>query len=212
MAGSYLLGIDTGTSAAKVGIYDSNGILRGQAYWTYAAEQPHPGWVELDPGLWWAGLPEGIATACAEARISPHEIAAVGLSTLCPALIPFDKDGEPLRRAIIVIDQRSEAEAASVRATVGEEQFFQLAGNMPLPGTCSGMSMLWIKAHEPEIFRRTAFFGHGNTYLGLKLTGRAGIDPSNASYTGLFTTGAEGAWSEELSAFLGVPLDRKSVV
>ena len=57
-----------------------------------------------------------------------------------------------------------------------------------MAGAFSGSSMLWIKRHLPEAYEKTRYFGHLNTFLGMRMTGEFGIDYSNASYTNLFET------------------------
>ena len=70
-----------------------------------------------------------------------------------------------------------------------------ISGNMLMPGATSATSILWFRGRRPEVHRKTACYGHINTFFGRKLTGKFGIDYSNASYTGLFETGGGLRWS-----------------
>ena len=52
----FLLGIDIGTSACKAAVFDLEGRVVAQSTKSYNVYYPAPGWVEQDPGEWWAGV------------------------------------------------------------------------------------------------------------------------------------------------------------
>ena len=83
-----------------------------------------------------------------------------------------------------------------------------MAANLPYPGGSSVTSMLWLREQEPETWQNTRYFGHTNTFLVHRLTGQWGMDPSNASFTGLYDTMRASGWDERLAADLGVERDR----
>jgi sugar (pentulose or hexulose) kinase len=128
---------------------------------------------------------------------------AIGLSVLCPGLVPLDGEGEPLRAAIIHLDRRSVKEAKEALEKIGKERFLKVAANLPYPGGMSVTSMLWIKNNEPDVFARTVKFGHTNTFLLKKLTGKWAIDPTNASFNGLFDTMDGLRWDFDITRELG---------
>ena len=53
MMKSYLLGIDIGTRACKVAIFDRNGKVLAAANGDYPVYYPHEGWAEQNPEEWW---------------------------------------------------------------------------------------------------------------------------------------------------------------
>ena len=55
-----LLGIDIGTSACKVALFERNGQVAAQANEPYALYYPEPGWVEQNPDEWWMAICAGI--------------------------------------------------------------------------------------------------------------------------------------------------------
>ncbi|MFW6181947.1 MAG: FGGY-family carbohydrate kinase, partial [Spirochaetota bacterium] len=114
------------------------------------------------------------------------------------------REGGALYPAIIHLDRRSTAQSRTALRRVGKERFLSINGNLPFPGGISLTSILWLKQHLPAVYRRTYCFGHLNTYLHRLFTGRFGIDPTNASFTGLYETLAWGGWSEELCGELGI--------
>ena len=57
-----LLGIDIGTSACKVAVFDENGKVLAQANEPYKVYYPNPGWVEQDADEWWNAIIVAIKT------------------------------------------------------------------------------------------------------------------------------------------------------
>ena len=52
------------------------------------------------------------------------------------------------------------------------------------------------------------YFGHLNTFLVSRMTGKFGIDYSNASYTNLFETTGGKRWPQELCEAIGIDLEK----
>ncbi len=97
-----------------------------------------------------------------------------------------------------------------MRDILGERVIFEITANRVMAGAVSSTSMLWIKKNQPELYEKTWKFGHINTWMVYRLTGRFGIDYSNASYTGLFETvkGEGGDWSPFLCEKTGLDMDK----
>ena len=52
----YLLGIDIGTSACKIAIFNRNGDVISTANGDYNVYYPHLGWAEQNPEEWWSAV------------------------------------------------------------------------------------------------------------------------------------------------------------
>ena len=52
----YLLGIDIGTSACKIAIFEENGNVIASGNGDYPVYYPKPGWAEQNPDEWWAAV------------------------------------------------------------------------------------------------------------------------------------------------------------
>ena len=52
MSKDYLLGIDIGTSACKVAIFNKNGKVMASANGDYPVYYPHEGWAQQKPDEW----------------------------------------------------------------------------------------------------------------------------------------------------------------
>lgn len=206
MDGKYLLGIDVGTQSVKAAVIRDSGTLEGLVSRTYRLYQEAPGYQQIDTEDMWAALLDCLVRLKTEKNLDLSMIEGIGFSCLCPGLAAFDQNGQVLVDPIIYSDQRSTQEAEEIREKVGEERLFRITANRVMAGAMSGTSMLWIKRHLPEVYARTKYFGHINTLLAVRMTGKFAMDFSNASYTSLFETCGGYGWSEELCAAIGIDM------
>ncbi len=195
-----VLVLDAGTSSVKAALVDREGRILKRAARPYSYSIPRTDQVELDFELVW----KQAAAAVRELGDGVRQAGAIGLSVLCPGLVPMDSEGSALRPAIIHLDRRSLPQAKAAMLRIGGKRFLEAAGNLPFPGGMSLTSMLWIREVEPELYRRTCRFGHTNTFLARRLTGQWGIDPSNAAFTGLYRTLEASGWDRGLTEELGL--------
>jgi xylulokinase len=204
----YMLGIDIGTSSIKVGLFSEDGQLVTINRQEYEIDYPVPGWAEVDPDSWWSLVRKALKEVLNRPDITAGEIYSVGISTLCPALLAVDHSFQVLHPAIIFIDQRSSKEAEKIKRVIPEEVFFETTGNRIIPGASSLTSIIWLKKNRPEVYRKTSFFGHGNSYIAYKLTGNFFLDRTNASYMGVFDARATYDWRRDLIEDLGLSPDK----
>ena len=198
-----ILAVDIGTQSLKAGILDDqlNILERQQVPLTIQLSKGHH--AEMDGEEIWSAL----VTAC-NGLEQRDRVQAVVFSTLCPSLVPLDGSGRPLHPIILHLDRRSGVEAQWALETVGQETFLNVNGNLPVPGGISLTSLLWLKNHAPEIYnRKDVCFGHVTTFVLSRLTGNFLIDPSNASFTGLYDTVGYADWDERIYG----PLDIDTV-
>jgi xylulokinase len=118
----------------------------------------------------------------------------------------MDAKGHPLTPIITHQDRRSVEVAMELERRVGKRRFLRLSGNRPVPGGISVTTWMWYKKHEPRTLRKADLVGHLSTFLHRQLTGSRVIDPSNASFTGLYSTVNQSGWSDELCHAAGISL------
>ena len=199
-----ILAIDVGTQSLRACIIDSelSVLERQQVHYTPQVISREK--VEIDAEILWDALVQACSQLTLKSRVS-----VITFSTLCPSLIAMDAAGRPLRPIILHLDRRSYRQAQWALQKVGEETFLNIAGNLPVPGGISVTSLLWIRNHEPEIYAtKDICFGHAVTFFMKRLTDRFLIDPSNASFTGLYDTVGYGDWDERLYGPLGIDRDK----
>ncbi|HEY6452822.1 MAG TPA: xylulokinase [Steroidobacteraceae bacterium] len=193
------LGIDIGTSSVKTVLVDEGGAVAAQSSRPLALSRPRPLFSEQEPEDWWQ------ATVAAVRALPPavrSGVRAVGLSGQMHGATLLDRFGTPLRPAILWNDGRSARECLELERR--EPRARAITGNIMMPGF-TAPKLMWVRAHEPELFARTARVLLPKDYVRLKMTGEAISDMSDASGTGWLDVGARD-WSDEMLA--ATQLDR----
>ena len=89
MSKDYLLGIDIGTSACKVAIFNKNGKVMASANGDYPVYYPHEGWAQQKPDEWWHAVCGAICECLETGNISGEQIAGVGIDGQSWSLLPL---------------------------------------------------------------------------------------------------------------------------
>ena len=195
-----ILAVDVGTQSLKASVVDRDLVVRESAKTSYSPEVKSKNRVEIEAEVLWDAFLRG----CKGLKLG-SEIGALSFSTLCPSLLAMDSEGTPLSPIILHLDRRSHSQAVWALNRVGERRFLETAGNLPIPGGISLTSLLWIKENQPDIYgRKGVVFGHVVTFFMKRLTNRFVMDPSNASFTGLYDTVGYGDWDKGLLNDLGI--------
>ncbi len=158
--------------------------------------------VEISPATLLRAVDEAIA---AVARGRPA-LDGIALDTFSSGVIALDaRSGRPRCHIITHQDRRSLGEARRIEAAVGRSRHLRIAGNRPVPGGIGSTSLAWLARHQPGVFRgrNGVYIGQTSSLIIHHLTGEWVIDPSQATFLGLYDIRAA-AWSEELCAAAGV--------
>jgi xylulokinase len=187
------LGIDLGTSAVKVCIVGPDGAVAATASAGLPLSHPFDGASEQDCSAWWT------ATRAALGGIDPilrGRVRAIGLSGQMHGAVLLDAHHDPLRPVILWNDARATRECADMLDS--EPEAGEIAGALPMPGF-TAPKLLWLSRHEPATHARIASVLLPKDYLGYRLHGRLGTDPSDAAGTSWYDERAR-CWSERLCA------------
>lgn len=201
---SLLLGIDVGTTGLKAVLCEPDGMILGQASQEYPTAYPRPNWAEQDPEAWWRAAGAILPKIIAEAGADPRAIVGVGVSGQAPSLAPVDSRAAPLRPALLWLDRRSEAECAWLCARVGEAAIAATNGGRIDPYYLAP-KWLWLRDHEPDVYRQTRAVLQANGYLIHKLCGALCMDVSHGPLT-LFFDSRRLCYAEELAGAMGLDL------
>ncbi len=205
MGKQYLLAVDVGTSSCVVAVFDFAGRIAGSWTGEYRTNYPYAGYAEQDAEDWWQVICRGIKILMEDKSLKPQEIAAVGVAGTSWLCLPLDKNGTPLRPAMLWLDRRAQKQADWMKEKVGEKRLIALNGN-PVDPAYITPKMLWIKENEPDIYKRTAKFLQSNSYIVYKFTGEYSQDYSQGYGFHFFDT-AKGCWDEKTALELGLSLD-----
>lgn len=201
-----LLGIDIGTSACKVAVFNKKGTVLAQSNQSYPLYYPNAGWVEQNPDEWWNSICIAIKDTLTKGNFSPSQIAGIGIDGQSWSAIPVDKDGNCLHNTPIWMDTRARHISARVTKELGFDTIFQVAGNAFEPAYTTP-KLLWFKETMPEIYERTYQFLQSNSYIALKLTGSFTQDKSQG-YGLHFFHAKSCTYDASLANALGISLDK----
>lgn len=207
MAKSYLIGVDIGTQVTKAVVVSREGEVLGSGSEEYGVDQPHPSWAEQWPQVWEQAVNHAIRAAVERAGVSPASIAAICISGLYGGSgVPVDRNFNPLRPCLIWMDRRATEEVRWIKENIDLDKLFQITGNYV--DTYFGYTkILWVKRHEPEIWKRIHKFIPPSSYVELRLTGELAVDFSSAGNLGGLFDLRGLTWSEEMAEALGIPLE-----
>jgi xylulokinase len=193
-----LLGLDLGTSGAKVLLLGADGRPLAEAAAGYPVDSPRPGWAETDPPAWWRAVSTAVRAACDQA--AGVRVAAIGLDGQMHGLVLTDAAGQPLRPALLWADARAGEETAAWRRLPGPRR--AALANPIVPGM-TGPLLRWVARHEPQAYRRARWALLAKDWVRHRLTGEVATDPSDASATLLWDLPAD-RWADDVAVAVGL--------
>lgn len=158
---------------------------------------------QQNPADWWSGAVNSVRQVLSETNIPEDEILALGLTGQMHGLTMLGSDGEVLRPAILWNDQRTGTQCEKIEKQLGLSRLIQITGNRAMPGF-TAPKVLWIREHEPDVFKRTRQILLPKDYVRFKLTGRYATDKAGASGT-LLVDIKKRDWSNEVLDALDIP-------
>ncbi len=191
-----LLGLDLGTGSCKAVLMLEGGAVVRSASRTYAVNAPHNGWAESEPSAWL----EAIGQVSREV-VQGAAVRAIGLSGQMHGLVLADVNGRALRPAMLWSDTRSKAQLEVYNRL--SSATLERLGN-PIVTGMMGLSLLWLKAHEPMLLDSSRWALLPKDWLRWQLTGEVHSDPSDASGTLLYNLQRDD-WARDILETLGLP-------
>ncbi len=200
---SLILALDAGTTSLKGSLFDLSGRVLGAYAHEYQLENPEPDIVELDPEVYWSAAKSVIANILQKTAVDPAAIIALGVTGQGETLIVLDKQGRPLRKAIVWLDNRAKAEAEAIRKEFGRDLVYRMTGQPEIVPAWPAAKMVWLREHEPEVFKSTGKFLMLEDYLIYRLSGTFATDHALNPST-LYYDLRNGCWWERMLDFLRV--------
>lgn len=199
----HLLGIDVGTSGTKTLICDGAGVVLATAMAEHPISSPRPGWSEQDPRHWWRAVCTATKAVLKKARLSASEVTGIGLSGQMHGSVFLGDGPDPLRPALLWNDQRTQTQCDEITQKArGRSALIQLVANPALTGF-TAPKILWVRQHEPGIYKRTRHILLPKDYVRYRMTGDYATEVSDASGTLLLDV-RNRTWSHKLLALLNI--------
>ena len=190
------LGIDLGTSSAKLILIDDDQHIVATSSCSLDISRPQPLWSEQGPHAWWDAVQTAFGELQQQHATELKQLRAIGLSGQMHGATLIDSNNQVLRPAILWNDGRSFNECDEIKQRVPDAE--QITGNLLFPGF-TAPKLLWLKHHEPEIFQRIHKVLLPKDYIRLQLTGQYATDLSDASGTSWLDVGKR-CWSDTMLA------------
>ena len=203
----FLLGYDIGSSSVKASLVNvKTGACAASAFFP-KHEAPikavKAGWAEQDPEMWWENLKLATAAVMEQTGAKGEEIEAIGISYQMHGLVCVDKEGKPLRDAIIWCDSRAVPYGNKAFADLGADQC--LGHLLNSPGNFTASKLAWVKENEPELFQQIYKIMLPGDYIAMKLSGAIHTTVSGLS-EGMFWDFKDNQVAQFLMDYYGFPM------
>jgi len=167
-----ILAIDNGTQSLRALVFDLQGNIAAKEqvpFTPYFSEQP--GWAEQDPEVFWTALSQACQGLWSQGTVEKDRIAGVSLTTQRGTVINVDKDGKPLRPAILWLDQRKTHGLRPLGGLWGL-LFSVLFLSNTIDYFQAEAEANWIRTHQPDLWENTHKYLLLSGYLTYRLTGQ----------------------------------------
>lgn len=167
-----ILSIDAGTQSIRAVLIDLNGNIREivkipiEPYYSV-----QPGWAEQDPEYFWKMLCKACRRLFRTSKIPRAVLRGVTLTTQRDTMINLDRDGRPLRPAIVWLDRRR-AKNLSKWPPFYLKVLLKMLNLMEAVNyTITECEANWIMQNEPQVWENTHKFVFLSGFFTHRLTG-----------------------------------------
>lgn len=200
------LGIDLGTTSAKVLAFDTGGRELAGAAEQLELERPAPGAAEQDPAAVYAAVMRALGAVARQVGTLGYRVTHVGMSAAMHSLIPVAADGTPLLHALLWMDQRAAEAAQALWRSPAGPAIYARTGT-PVAAMTPLAKLIWLRAQRPDVFNGAARFVSLKEWIWHRWFSAWQVDASLASATGLYNLRARD-WDAEALALAGITADR----
>lgn len=177
-----IAGIDLGTTALKIAIFNTSGEMLGNATLEYKLYTPQSYFVESDPAVYMEAVEKGFKIL-EKKGIQLDRIAALGFSLQSETMFFVDETCRPLRNSISWMDNRAVKQSEYLTEKYGDELCYRHTGQVSWGANWPVAKALWVKENEPEVWEKTKKILLIEDFIIYQLTGRYVSDCSMLSST-----------------------------
>lgn len=199
-----VIGVDSSTTACKAIAWDRHGRAVAQSRSTFDLIIPQPNWYEQRAEDWWTALCECLRALCSQ--VSAERIATLCITHQRETFVPVDEHGQPVRNAILWLDDRSHRQVSELGTRFGDDALQDLTGKGPSTKQ-SLPKLLWLQQFEPDTIKRASRFLDVHAFLVQRLTGEWVTSLPCADPMGVVDM-RKGDWAEDLIRQIGLRPDQ----
>ncbi len=169
---THALGIDVGTTNAKVALVDDTGVLVAAAARPIFTERAGDV-AEQDPAQLWNAVVDAIFEIVRAVPDAAADIAHIGVDSQYSSTVPVDADGNPVGPLIMYLDRRGTDHCLDIfgREPDAFMTFIEHHGIPPVGGGVSLSHMLYFQHNRPEIHAQTSAYLEPMDFVIARLTG-----------------------------------------
>lgn len=203
---AFLLSLDVGTTSVKAGLFQPDGRCLASDLQEYRLISNSADEAELEPLTYWQAACHTIRSVLEQSQVNPSAVVGLSVSSQGETTIVLDKNGQPLRKALVWLDNRAVNQAESLKQKL-EPEVYAHTGIPDIVPTWTACKVLWIKENEPEIFEKIDKILLVQDYLIYQMTGNFVTDGSISCTTLFYDIIQHGWWPKALSA-VGITADQ----
>ena len=192
-----LLGVDYGTTSVKAALFDGSLNQLSQVTEDYTLNIKGDA-VEFEAEKYWEIFKKAL-----NALNKDGPIDSLAIDTQCETLILTDAEGNPVRDAIVWLDNRATKEAAIIEQRFGRKKVYEVTGQPEVTATWPACKLLWVKNNEPEVWAKTKRVFLLEDYILFKLTGKF-VTERTLQSSSLYFDIKNRCWWDEMLDFIGV--------
>lgn len=200
------LGVDIGMTGAKALLVAENGNIIERKYTDYGSAYKENLQKDINPAHIWNGV-KNIIQSC-QCNQLKDIVKTISVSVSGDDFFPADSNGNPLDNVISAYRNTGiEYENYIIEKFGSAENIFKITGQPIYNNVYPLHRILWIREHQPDIYRRTWKFMCWEDYINYLLTGKCVSDYSLVSRTLLFDINTK-QWSHSLMESMRLDSDK----
>ncbi len=198
-----ILGIDIGTTSLKTAVFTPTGEKVSSAIMEYSLLTPELGVVEAPCGIYMDSIAACLRAMEQAGGVCLRDIFTVGFSVQSETMLFLDDQAQPVRNAIVWMDNRAGEQARQLKERFGDETCYRVTGQVSFEACWPVAKAMWVRQNEPEVFSRVRHILLLEDYILYHLTGRFVSECSLLSSTEYWDIRTKTYWADVLE-FAGI--------